>query len=114
MSITYTWKVTSVKVKNEGSYTDAVVQTYWEKIGTDEQGNTGKFSGATPFTTANTQPNQFVPYENLTEEIVLAWIQSAVTGDYELHVNGQIAKQIDEIINPVISKEKLPWEAASA
>ena len=51
MAITYTWKVTSLKTKNEGSNQNAVVQTYWQKIGTDENGNEAVFSGATPFTT---------------------------------------------------------------
>ena len=51
MAITYTWEVTSLKVKDvSDTKANAVVQTYWKKIGTDENGNTGTFSGATPFT----------------------------------------------------------------
>ena len=58
MSISYTWKVTSLKVRNEGQYENAVVQTYWTKTGVDEDGNRGTFSGATPFTTANMPAGQ--------------------------------------------------------
>lgn len=108
MAITYTWKVTGLKVRDEGEHKNAVVQTYWEKIGTDENGNEGKFSGATPFSAANVPVGSFVPFEELTEEIVLGWIQSVVVGQYEQHVNGQIQKQIDSLVNP-IKQESLPW-----
>jgi hypothetical protein len=113
MAITYTWKVTSLKTKNEGSNQNAVVQTYWQKIGTDENGNVGTFSGATPFTTT-TMPegNVFVPFEELTEEVVLEWIKDVVVGNYETHVNGKIQEQIDQHVNPV-SEAQMPWAPAS-
>ena len=113
MSVTYIWKVTGLKARDEGGHTNAVVQTYWQKIGTDSNGNEGTFSGATPFTSANVPAGQFIPYEELTEEIVLGWIQSVVVGSYEEHVNGQIQKQIDAIVNPIVDPG-LPWAPAPA
>lgn len=112
MAITYTWKITGIKTKTEGEYANAVVQTYWQKIGTDENGNQGTFSGATPFTTANMPEGEtFIPFADLTEEIVLGWIQAVVVGGYEEHVNGVIAKQIQEKVNPV-TEASLPWAPA--
>ena len=70
MSITYTWTVTGLKTTTVGNLTNAIVQTYWKKIGTDEQGNTGEFIGATPFNVNPEQPG-FVPFNQLTEEIVV-------------------------------------------
>jgi hypothetical protein len=110
MAITYTWKVTGVKVKNEGDNENAVVQTYWQKIGTDENGNEGTFSGATPFSSENTE--NFIAFADLTEEDVLGWIQAIVVGSYEEHVNGQIQKQIDDKVTPV-SEPSLPWAPAA-
>jgi hypothetical protein len=112
MAITYTWEVTSIKVKDEGSFTNAVVQTYWKKTGTDENGNEGTFSGATPFST-DTMPegNTFVPFADLTEEMVLEWIKDVVVNDYERHVNEQIAKQIRDKTTPV-TEASLPWKPA--
>jgi hypothetical protein len=107
MSITYTWAVTGMKVTNVGSETNYVVQTYWTKTGTDANGNTGTFNGATPFAPTPDQQN-FIPFEQLTEQIVLSWIQPVVTGSYEDHVNGVIAKQIAEKIDPV-NEQPLPW-----
>jgi hypothetical protein len=109
MSITYTWAVTSLKTRTEGNNQNAVVQTYWKKTGTDEAGNTGEFSGATPFTTT-TMPagSTFIPFAELTEAIVLDWIQAVVVGGYEEHVNGMIAKQIAEKAAP-ITETPMPW-----
>lgn len=109
MTITYTWAVRSLKTRTEGVNENAVVQTYWEKTGTDEAGNTGTFSGATPFTTT-TMPegSTFVPLAELTEAMVLGWIQDVVIGSYEEHVNAQIAKQIAEKATP-ITETPMPW-----
>lgn len=107
MTITYTWAVTGMKATNVGSETNYVIQTYWTKTGTDENGNTGTFSGATPFAPDPQQTN-FIPFDQLTEEIVLGWIEPVVTGSYEDHVNGVIDKQIAEKIDPVV-QPPLPW-----
>lgn len=106
MSITYTWEVTSLNTKTEGDNSDAVVQTFWKKIGTDENGNRGIFNGATPFSSVNT--DDFVAFADLTEEIVLEWIQAKVVGEYEKHVNGSIQKQIDYLANPDVIAQ-MPW-----
>ena len=115
MAITYTWEVTSLKTKNETLgdgvvLPNAVCQTYWKKIGTDENGNQGTFSGATPFSAANLTEENFKQFDTLTEEIVLGWIQAIVVGGYEEHVNGQIQKQIDEKVTPIV-ESAMPWAA---
>lgn len=108
MAITYTWKVTGVKTKTEGGVENAVVQTYWQKIGTDESGNVGTFNGATPFSMSSIDPANFVPFDQLTEPVVIGWIQGVVVGGYEEHVNSVIQKQIDEKVSPV-TEAQLPW-----
>jgi hypothetical protein len=115
MAITYTWKITGLKTKDvSDDKPAAVVQTYWQKIGTDEDGNEGTFSGATPFTVDPTdESGPFIPFEELTEEDVLDWIKTVVVGGYADHVNGQIAKQIEEKISPVVDN-RLPWAPVTA
>ena len=103
--ITYTWKVTGVKTLTQGSNSNAVVQTYWKKLGTDENGKVGEFSGATPFDASNVPADKFVPFDQLTEEIVIGWIQGVVTGSYEKHVNDQIAKALA----PAPVDAAMPW-----
>lgn len=113
---TYTYEVTSLKVRDEvvGNTTNinSVVQTYWKLTGTDENGNAGTFSGATPFsTTKMTEGDTFVPFEELTEEIVIGWISDVVTGNpgFQQHIDEQIQKQINEKIRP-ISEPNMPWK----
>lgn len=111
MAITYTWKVTGIKKKDEGSNKDAVVQTYWTKTGKDDDGNEGVFTGATPFSSVDADP--FVKFADLKEADVLTWIKSVadVDGSYKDHINAQIQKQIDEQITPVVDAD-MPWAPA--
>lgn len=109
MAITYTWKVTGLKTREIAGTPGVVVQTYWEKIGTDEEGNEGKFSGATPFTADPTdQSGPFIPFEQLTEQDVITWIQSVVVGSYEEHVNERILEQIESKKRPIVDAA-MPW-----
>ena len=126
MALTYVYEVTSLKVKDEvvGNTINqnAVVQTYWKVTGTDEalvteEGkNQGTFSGATPFTTT-TMPEgyNFIPFEDLTEQDVISWIQAVVEGNpgYKQHIDQQIQKEIDDKMRP-ISDAALPWAPVTA
>jgi hypothetical protein len=115
-NITYTWKLTSLKKRNIGNLNGVVFQTYWKKIGTDANSNTGEFSGATPFDPAQVDPNNFIHWDQLTEAVILGWIQEVVVGDYEKHVNEQIQRQIDEKINAheTVEDGKFPWNPPAA
>jgi hypothetical protein len=117
MAITYTWKLTSFKKVTKLGLEDVVFQTYWEKVGTDEFGNTGKFVGATPFDPRQVDPDNFTPYESLTEEIVLGWIKNVVVGDYANHVDKQIAKAIAAVADPVTEhsdyQNTFPWSTGT-
>ena len=106
MPFTYTWEVTSIQTTNVDDINDFVVQTHWKKIGTDEHGNIGEFIGATPFDTDEMDSESIVPFDQLTEEVVLGWIRSVVVGTYEEHVNGRIQKQIT---SKQVVEKPLPW-----
>lgn len=110
--LTYTWKVTAIRTATVEEQPDFVVHVRWEKIGTDENGNTGTFVGATPLQTTLDPNGNFVPFNELTEEMVIGWIQEIVVGSYEQHVNGQIQKQIDAKIH-VVAEPDLPWAPPS-
>ena len=116
MAFTYTWAVTSLKVKDEinaegETLTNAVVQTYWKVKGTDENGNTGEFSGATPFSAKTVAAGSFVPFAELTEETVLGWIKAVVDNDqvYKKHIDEQMQKMIDQHTVVEKSGSDLPW-----
>ena len=111
MSLTYTWKLKSLKKTDTTLLKDVIIQTYWELKGTDEDGYSGTFSGATPFTPTDIDGDGFITYKDLTEEIVLGWIKTQVVDGYKDHIDGVIMKQIDEQRNVVqeVKEEELPW-----
>lgn len=110
MALTYTWEITGLKTTSVANTDNVVVQTYWKKIGTDADGNTGEFSGATPFTVDPTfvGSKNYTSFSKLDEATVLSWIQARVIGSYEEHVNEQIQKQINNKVNPVVDAD-IPW-----
>lgn len=111
----YTWKIKSLKKQDDPSteLNDIIVQTYWECTGTDEEGHSGTFNGATPFEPDQIDPEEFTAYEDLTEAQVIGWIQDVVNGNpgYKTHIDEQIQKQIDAIVKPVVEVDAngLPW-----
>lgn len=109
MDLTYNWKINSLKKTSGNNLTGVIVGTQWELTGTDADGNSGKFNGATPFNLSEVDPENFIPYEDLTETIVLDWIKARVVGQYWDHVNEQIEKQIEIKKNPIEEVNSLPW-----
>jgi hypothetical protein len=90
---------------------DYVVNVLWTLTGVDGQ-TTASIGGNTQFSSAE-QPASFTPYDQLTQAIVLGWVQDALgeqgISNYEACVQGQI----DSILNPPVSPENtpLPWSA---
>ena len=120
MALTYEWKITQIKKTTNNSVDNAIIGTRWEVKGTDTSGNEGTFAGATPFTLNQINPDNFIPYNELTEEIVLAWIKEYVSGsnrvtNYWDHVSGKINDQLEEKTSVINNVEiaNLPWSPIS-
>jgi hypothetical protein len=111
MALTYVYAVTSLKKTTDGSIDNVVVQTNWTCTGTDEDGYSGVFNGATPFPLSSVDPDNFIPYEQLTEADIIGWIEAVVVGSYKEHIDAQIMKQIALIKDPVVEvpSNELPW-----
>lgn len=113
MALTLEYSVTSLKVKDEvnadgDTLTNAVVQTYWKVVGTDNGGNTSDWAGATPFTAANVPAGSFTAFEDLEEATVVGWISAIVEADpgYKAHIVAQLQRQIDE---DLVQERAMPW-----
>ena len=120
MALTYEWKITQIKKTSSDSVDNAIIGTRWEVKGIDENGNEGLFNGATPFTLDQIDPENFVPYNELTEELVLNWVKQHVSGsnrttNYWEHISGKINKEIEEKTSVVTNVESahLPWSPTS-
>jgi len=120
MGYTYEWKLTGLKKQNTENVNDAVIGTHWKLIGTDEDGNEGTFTGATPFSINTINTSSFTPYTELTEAQVLGWIKNHVSGsnlstNYMEHINGVIEKEINskKWVKVEVSETDLPWSPTS-
>lgn len=111
MALSYEWKVVGLKTVNLENNENFVYQTYWTCTGTDEDGVSGTFTGATPF------PQQvgegFIPFDQLTEAIVLEWIKAVIDEQYQAHIDAQIMRQITEKKYPP-QTPALPWGGTNA
>lgn len=110
MAIKFHWNILSLRNVNTPDFNNAVVNVRWEKVGTDSEGNEGVFGGSTPFKLSNLDPDNFVPFEELTEETVISWLESVVVGPYEDSVNQHIYKQIRNKREPGVEQTVMPWD----
>ncbi len=90
----YTWKISGMRASDAAELKKAIISVSWCKIGTDENGLTGEFYGVNEFKVTEISPDGFVPYEELTEEIVIGWVKDKIF-DTE-YVNRMIAQQIEK------------------
>jgi len=115
------WKLNSLR-KQSMKGTDihnVIVGTQWQVTGQDEDGCTAIFNGATPFDLSTLDTGSFVPYEELTEEIVLGWIKSQVSGShgsaYWHHISERIQAEIDSTVtsHQHVFSDDMPWSPTS-
>lgn len=121
MGLTYTWKLEGLKKQNSNDFDNVIIGTRWKVTGTDEDGVHGSFIGATPFDLSTVDPNNFTPYESLTEEQVLTWVKNTVSGsnsstNYFGHIKERIESEIYNKRYAVqdVNDLDLPWQSGSA
>ena len=90
--------------------TDVVVLAQWAVSGTDGTYSETLGSNTTQFTISADSPN-FTPYDELTEEQVVGWIQGVLGEDGVASYEATIAGSIDAQANPPVtpSEQALPW-----
>ena len=83
-----------------------VVNALWKVTGVDGE-YTANIDGNTQFTSQ--QGPDFIPYDQLTEAIVIGWISPEQIAGAQACVQGQI----DSLITPPVSPQNtpLPWSA---
>ncbi len=119
MGFTYEWKLTGLRKQNSSNVEEAIVGTTWKLTATDEDGNVGTFVGATPFNINTVNTASFIPYHELTEDIVLGWVKNHVSGsgpsNYMDHINHMIQKEIsaNKWVKTDVNEADLPWSPTS-
>ena len=107
MSTTFTTTINQMyTIPNPTGY---VVNVLFTVNGTDGT-YTAKIDGNISFSPEQDQVD-FIPYANLTEAIVMGWINTATNNqeNYYANVQGQINSMITPPVSP--TSEPLPWSA---
>jgi hypothetical protein len=119
MGLTYDWKLIGLKKQTTDIVNDAIVGTQWKITATDEDGNVGTFTGATPFKLSEINTSSFTEYNALTEEQVLGWVKNHVSGsgptNYMEHIDKMIQKEIfaNKFTKVDVDEANLPWSPTS-
>jgi len=108
MSITITWQIDALDcVPDVDGMADYVVCAHWRCNGTD-----GTFSGSVyntqSFEVKASDPN-FVPYSELTEELVVSWVKQAIGAETVEATDQAVIDQIMNQIDPPTVTPPLPW-----
>lgn len=106
MAVTHNWSITEMVQLNDNSGT--VIRAGYRVKSSDGEVSTQSM-GMVELETENIE--NFIPYEQLTEEIVLGWIKSKLGPNLANHeINN--ASWIDSVINPpkpTTIQSPLPW-----
>jgi len=110
MLITNTWAVVQMDCypEYEGE-ADVVFAVHWRLDATD-----GTYSGSAygSIGVSLDEGSNFTPYEDLTEEQVIGWVQDAMGEEQVAQLEANLAKQIADQANPPVVAPPLPWAAA--
>ena len=105
----YNWKVTNLYTIDEGTETDYVVIALYEVTGIEQSGGveyTASLSNSAQFEVV--QGATFIPYADLTNTIVVGWIQSQLGEDGVNNLQASVEGMINSEINPPVSPENTP------
>lgn len=109
MATTFTWKINNMFTIDTPE-PGFVCNVLWTLTGVDGE-YTASIDGNNTFTV---QEGTFTPYDQLTQDQVLGWVQTALGPDgianFEANVNGQIQSMKTPPVSP--QNTPLPWNPA--
>ena len=102
----YNWNVTNLYTLDTATKTDYVVNAVYDVTGTETYNGvvyTASLNGGAQFSVV--EGAEFVPYSDLTNNLVIQWIQDVLGEDgvanYEASIDGMINSEITPPVSPV-------------
>jgi hypothetical protein len=104
---TWTWRIKTMYTVQSPS-PDYVVTAFYVYTG-NQDGTTSSLEGSVKF--ASVQQSSFIPYDQLTEETVIGWVQSSLGEEGIAALQLSIQGRIDQFLNPPVTPAvaSLPW-----
>ena len=105
--VNYSWQFNTLECYPTASgHTDVVCKAFY--VLTASTGSYSVYTGGYqnfPLPSGGT----FIPFDDLTLEIVQGWVESAMGNVYLYNIKKDLALQLDNKINPPVEKKPAPW-----
>ena len=107
MPITYTWTATSlIGYPVIDGETDVVTRACYTVLADDGEGHTADYSN---FAYTPLDPSvPFIPFADLTNEIIIGWVQYNIGPEMVASIEGSLAIQVERQVTPPPQPEVLP------
>ena len=107
--------------QNYETFSNVVIQVEWEYTGTNDQGISGTCYGHSVFNANSVSSGSFVNYNELSEDIIKAWVEERLDDQTSLYyrkfvtsqINDDIAKKTNNLQQTEYDSD-LPWAPTPA
>lgn len=103
MSTTFTWKVANLERETEDGYVYVVHYTV-DAVSDDQVYRAGAYGSIG----LERPEGELIPFSELTEELVVSWLQHQLTGEKVAEIEAALQAQLDEQRQPT-KAAGLPW-----
>lgn len=105
MAVEYNWNCRTVDVHpTEGDETNVVYNVHWAVTGTsdelDPQDEPYQSNSVGTQIVTYDPESEFIPFDELTNEIVVAWTKDAMGEELVSNIEGTLLQEIESKINP--------------
>lgn len=109
MATTYQWKISQLEYYPVKADLQKVVHViHWILMGTDGQYSSSAY-GSQFINTDSINPENYVPFENLSEQTVIEWLEGAMGAERILELQTVVQDNINNQINPSNVLAPAPW-----
>lgn len=103
MATTFTWSIAQLERETADGF---VFTAHYTINATDGEAYSAGAYGSVGFE----RPESLIPYDNLTQEVVIGWVQEAIGGQEKVdEVEDALEAQINEKRNPT-KASGVPWQ----
>jgi hypothetical protein len=107
------WKILQLECKtSENGLTNVVYKVHWKCIAMETINEIQYISEMQgPLNIQSPDPSNFTPYESLTEEQVITWVQDTFGDIYTQEIYDSLQEDLNEQISPTKLYLTPPWES---
>ena len=96
----------SIRQLQRNTSDGGVIDAHWQAVATEDKYNASAY-GCVSFE-PDSSDNNFIPFEDLTEEVVIQWVKDKLGEEYVTTLEQGLAAQIEDQKAPKVASG-LPW-----